>query len=196
MANSTASNKTTLTGASINPLPTTIPYTTISLCPECAAKLEAQVIEKNGKILMEKTCPEHGFFRDTLLSDSEYFHRMMSWNRDVGKGVSNPAIPDAKECPDDCGLCNLHVSHPVLANVDLTNRCNLACPICFANANVQDYIYEPSYEQVVQMLQTLRDSRPVSGRVIQFAGGEPTLQDSEKGRRARFLTRAVRHQRP
>ena len=51
-----------------------------------------------------------------------------------------------KSCPDDCGMCNLHVSHTVLANVDLTNRCNLSCPICFANANVQDYIYEPSFE--------------------------------------------------
>jgi 7,8-dihydro-6-hydroxymethylpterin dimethyltransferase len=170
-----ACEKTTLTGAPINSLPTEVPYTTVSLCPECTTKVDARVFEKDGKIVMEKTCPEHGFFRDTLLSDAEYFHRMMSWNRDVGRGVSNPAIPDAKACPDDCGVCNLHVSHPVLANVDLTNRCNLSCPICFANANVQDYIYEPSYEQLVQMMQTLRNSRPVSGRVIQFSGGEPTL---------------------
>jgi 7,8-dihydro-6-hydroxymethylpterin dimethyltransferase len=169
------SAKTTLTGAPINPLPTNVPYTTISLCPECTAKLEAEVLEKDGRIVMEKTCPKHGFFKDVLLSDAEYFHRMMSWNRDVGRGVSNPAVPEAKECPDDCGVCNLHVSHPVLANVDLTNRCNLSCPICFANANVQNYIYEPSFEQIVQMLQTLRNSRPVSGRVVQFAGGEPTL---------------------
>ncbi len=175
MATKTASERKTLTGAPIYPIPVTVPYRTISLCPECTTKVEAEVVERDGKIIMEKTCPEHGFFKDVLLSDAEYYHRMMSWNRDVGKGVSNPAIPNAKECPDDCGMCNLHVSHPVLNNVDLTNRCNLSCPVCFANANVQDYIYEPSYEQIVQMLQTLRDSRPVSGRVVQFAGGEPTL---------------------
>jgi hypothetical protein len=175
MAKKAPSERKTLTGAPINPIPGDVPYRTISLCPECTAKVEAEVLEKDGKIIMEKTCPEHGFFKDVLLSDAEYYHRMMAWNRDVGKGVSNPAVPDAKACPDDCGMCNLHVSHPVLNNVDLTNRCNLSCPICFANANVQDYIYEPSYEQIVQMLQTLRDSRPVSGRVVQFAGGEPTL---------------------
>ncbi len=175
MANKTPSERKTLTGARINPLPGDLPYKAVSLCPECTAKLEAEVLEKDGKVIMEKTCPEHGFFREVLLSDAYYYHRMMAWNRDVGRGVANPAITDAKVCPDDCGLCNLHVSHPVLANIDLTNRCNLSCPICFANANVKDYIYEPSYEQVVQMLQTLRDSRPVSGRVIQFAGGEPTL---------------------
>ena len=175
MAKKTLSERKTLAGGPINPLPGELPYTTVSLCPDCSAKLDAQVLEKDGKIIMEKTCPEHGYFKDTLLSDSEYYHRIISWNRDVGRGVSNPAITDAKACPDDCGLCNLHVSHPVLANVDLTNRCNLSCPICFANANVQDYIYEPSFEQIKQMLQTLRDSRPVAGRVVQFAGGEPTL---------------------
>jgi uncharacterized radical SAM superfamily Fe-S cluster-containing enzyme len=175
MEKKSPSERKTLTGAFINPLPVEVPYRTISLCPACTAKLQAHVLERDGKIVMEKACPEHGFFRDILLSDAEYFHIMMAWNRDIGRGVSNPAIPEAKECPDDCGLCNLHLSHPVLANVDLTNRCNLSCPICFANANVQDYIYEPSFEQIVQMLQTLRDSRPVSGRVVQFAGGEPTL---------------------
>jgi uncharacterized radical SAM superfamily Fe-S cluster-containing enzyme len=175
MATKVPSQKKTLTGAPINPLPGDVPYTTVSLCPECGVHVEARVFEEDGKIIMEKTCPEHGPFRDTLLSHAEYFYRMMAWNRDVGCGVSNPAIPEAKSCPEDCGMCNLHVSHTVLANVDLTNRCNLACPICFANASVQDYIYEPSFEQIVDTLQTLRDSRPVAGRVVQFAGGEPTL---------------------
>jgi len=42
------SDKATLTGAPINPLPTTVPYSTISLCPECSAKVEARVLEKDG----------------------------------------------------------------------------------------------------------------------------------------------------
>ena len=175
MATELSSAKTTLTGTRINPLPGDVPFITTSLCPECGLKVEATVLERDGRIYMEKTCSQHGFFSDVVLSDAYYYHRMMAWNRDVGRGVSNPAIPDAKSCPDDCGLCNLHVSHTVLANVDLTNRCNLACPICFANANVQDYIYEPSFEEIVKTLQTLRDSKPVSGRVVQFAGGEPTM---------------------
>ncbi len=37
----------------------------------------------------------------------------------------------------------MHTSHTALANVDLTNRCNLTCPVCFANANVAGYLYEP-----------------------------------------------------
>ena len=64
---------------------------------------------------------------------------------------------------------------PALANVDLTNRCNLTCPVCFANANAAGYLYEPDLIQVRTMLQALRDERPVDARTVQFSGGEPTI---------------------
>ncbi len=67
------------------------------------------------------------------------------------------------------------MSYTALANVDLTNRCNLTCPVCFANANAAGYLYEPSLEQVRRMLQALRDERPVACRIVQFSGGEPTI---------------------
>jgi uncharacterized radical SAM superfamily Fe-S cluster-containing enzyme len=72
-------------------------------------------------------------------------------------------------------MCNLHTSHTALANVDLTNRCNLTCPVCFANANAAGYLYEPDFETVRKMLQALRDERPAPCRVVQFSGGEPTI---------------------
>src|SRR5262249_5149075 len=87
----------------------------------------------------------------------------------------NPAVRDAVICPESCGLCNLHTSHTGLANIDLTNRCNLTCPVCFANANVQGYLYEPELAHIGQMLQALRNPKPVAGRIVQFCGGEPTL---------------------
>jgi uncharacterized radical SAM superfamily Fe-S cluster-containing enzyme len=62
-----------------------------------------------------------------------------------------------------------------LANVDLTNRCNLTCPVCFANANAAGYLYEPDFETVRKMLQALRDERPAPCRIVQFSGGEPTI---------------------
>ncbi|KKM63490.1 hypothetical protein LCGC14_1510930 [marine sediment metagenome] len=62
-----------------------------------------------------------------------------------------------------------------LANIDLTNRCNLNCPVCFANSNAAGYVYEPTFDQVVTMMQRLRDYRPTPATCIQFSGGEPTL---------------------
>ncbi len=165
----------TLCGVNYKHVPRSLPYETISLCPECGKKIKARVFEKDGKVIMEKKCEEHGVITDVIFSDAYIYKRALEWHYDVGDGVSNPAVERATGCPESCGLCNLHISHTVLANIDLTNRCNLACPICFANANVQGYIYEPTYEQVVDMLKTLRAERPVAGRVIQFAGGEPTI---------------------
>lgn len=69
----------------------------------------------------------------------------------------------------------MHTSHTALANVDLTNRCNLTCRVCFANANVAGYFYEPNIDQVRTMLETLRNERSVGGRVVQFSDGEPTI---------------------
>jgi len=170
----TASQQT-LCGAPIQPVPRHLPHQTMSICPECQAKIEATMFAEGGKVYMQKECATHGRFKELVFSDEQMYLRALNWHYDIGNGVSNPAVPKATSCPDDCGMCDLHVSHTVLANVDLTNRCNLQCPICFANANIQDYIFEPSLEEVRKMLQTLRDEKPVAGRVVQFAGGEPTL---------------------
>lgn len=167
--------ETTYTGAPIKPVPKGLPKITQSLCPECSQIIEAVLSEEDGKVVMEKTCPEHGFFKDTVYSDAKLYRKMEEWTFGDNRGVENPAVPDAKECPTDCGLCSMHTSHTGLANIDLTNRCNLTCPVCFANANVQGYLYEPDKEHVRKMLQALRDERPVAGRIVQFSGGEPTI---------------------
>jgi uncharacterized radical SAM superfamily Fe-S cluster-containing enzyme len=167
--------ETTHTGTRIEPLQMGLPKTTTSLCPECAQKMEARIFECDGKVVMEKTCPTHGEFRDTIFSDARLYLKMEKWHFGDNRGVSNPAIADATNCPDQCGMCSMHTSHTVLANLDLTNRCNLTCPVCFANANAAGTLYEPSFDEVRRMLQALRDERPVAGRVVQFSGGEPTI---------------------
>jgi len=151
-----------------------LPKDTESLCPECGKVIKARIYEENGKVMIEKTCKEHGTFKDIYWSDVELYKKAEQWAFD-GIGVENPAIKNARTCPDNCGLCNLHMSHTVLANLDLTNRCNLRCPICFANANAAGYVYEPGFEQVVEMMKVLRSQRPVPNTAIQFAGGEPTI---------------------
>ena len=167
--------RTTYTGARIEPLQKGLPKTTQSLCPECIRVIDARLFEENGRVMMEKTCPDHGDFKDTVWSDVRLYLKAEEFSFGDGRGLSNPAVQDATICPDDCGLCSMHMSHTGLANIDLTNRCNLTCPVCFANANVQGYLYEPDFETIKGMLQRLRDEKPVAGRVVQFSGGEPTL---------------------
>lgn len=165
----------TYTGAPIKPMQKGLPKQTESLCPECGKVIPADIFADGGKVVMAKSCSEHGHFRDIVFSDVELYLKMEEWNFGDNLGLSNPQVEGGTSCPDDCGLCGMHTSHTALANVDLTNRCNLTCPVCFANANVAGYLYEPSVEQVRGMLATLRGERPVDGRVVQFSGGEPTI---------------------
>ncbi len=167
--------ETTYTGTPITPLQTGLPKTTRSLCPECTKLIDARIFEENGRVVMEKTCPDHGEFHDIVFSDAKMYLKMEEWSFGDSRGLMNPAVSDAVTCPTDCGLCNLHTSHTGLANVDLTNRCNLTCPVCFANANAAGYLYEPDIEHVRRMLQALRDQKPVACRIVQFSGGEPTI---------------------
>ena len=167
--------ETTYQGAQIEPLRKGLPKTTQSLCPECTQLIEARIFEDAGKVVMEKHCPDHGDFRDIVYSDAKLYLKMEEWSFGDNRGLYNPAVTTATRCPDDCGLCNLHTSHTALANVDLTNRCNLTCPVCFANANAAGYLYEPDFETVRKMLQALRDQKPSPCRIVQFSGGEPTI---------------------
>jgi uncharacterized radical SAM superfamily Fe-S cluster-containing enzyme len=165
----------TYSGARVNDLQKGLPKTIRSLCPECMRVIDARLFDEAGRVVMEKTCPEHGHVRDLYWADTELYLKAERWSFADGAGLLNPRVHNATSCPTECGLCNRHTSHTGLGNIDLTNRCDLKCPICFANANVSGYVYEPSYEEVVDMLKSFRSEQPVAGRVIQFSGGEPTL---------------------
>lgn len=155
-------------------LPRGLPKTTQSLCPDCLNIIPARIFEQDGKVMMEKECPDHGKVVDVYWSDKDMYLRAERFAYD-GIGIENPAIPNATVCPNECGLCQLHLTHTCLTMLDLTNRCNLKCPICFANANAAGYVYEPSFDEIVKMLQMMRDERPVPSPAVQFSGGEPTI---------------------
>ena len=150
---------------------------TKSLCPECKKVLDAEIIEKEGQVYIERTCPEHGRFSYLYWADAELYKRYDAYNV-VGSGIDNPQIvTDISSCPQDCGICNHHNSTTLLANIDLTNRCNLNCDFCFANAKACGYIYEPTFDQLRNMLSVLRSELPNPAPAVQFAGGEPTMRE-------------------
>ncbi len=149
---------------------------TSSLCPECYRVLPAELFELDGRVMMSKSCPEHGHFEDLYWSDFEAWNRVRKYSV-LGDGLENPRTRVSRGCPYDCGICPNHKSQTVLAIIDVTNRCNLKCPICFANAAAAGYIYEPSFQDVCKMIDNLAANRPVSVKALQLSGGEPTLRD-------------------
>ncbi len=149
---------------------------TKSICPECLQALDAQIYEDGGKVFIKKECLQHGKFTELYWSDYDQYQRAESFRFD-GEGIENPRTQKVKGCPLDCGICPEHKSHTALAIIDITNRCNLKCPVCFANASAAGYVYEPTVEQVTSMLENLRATKPVPATALQFSGGEPTIRN-------------------
>ncbi len=148
---------------------------TNSLCPECGKPLKAEVYDEGGKVFIKKTCDEHGEFINTYWSDDEMYKRVISYEPSITH-IENPSVDNFAKCPANCGLCSKHETSTVLGLIDVTNRCNLRCPVCFANAAASGRLYEPTQDEIRQMLRNLRNLKPNPCPAIQYAGGEPTVR--------------------
>lgn len=144
---------------------------TFSVCPVCLKKIKAQVAEKNGKIVILKECDEHGKFNDTYWSRPDIYYNAEKYKKPS-------CTPFQDNCPSGCGVnsCPNHVSTTVMAVIDVTNECDLRCPICFANASKPPDLYKPSLETIHNMLKHLK-KQELPPLAVMFAGGEPTVRD-------------------
>lgn len=149
---------------------------THSICPEDLKPIKAQLWEVDNQVIMKKSCPEHGDYEDIVWSDYQEYERAYKY-LDDGRSLSKP-LASKLGCPLDCGICSQHTSHTTLLIIDLTNRCNLRCPVCFSAALADEYIYEPTKEQIRGILEhTQAVNYPIGVKGVQHSGGEPTVRD-------------------
>lgn len=145
---------------------------TVSLCPECLRRIDAKIVFEDGKVYMLKTCPDHGFHKVVVASDIEYYKNIRNYN----KASETPLKFNNKVhhgCPYDCGLCTDHEQHSCLTLVEITDRCNLSCPTCYAMSSPH-YGRHRTVEEVEQMLDIIVASEGEPD-VVQLSGGEPTI---------------------
>ncbi len=159
---------------------------TESLCPLCLKKVPAFRVTDGLDVYLEKRCDIHGIFDTVIWRGNPEFE---TWSR--------PKLPvrppvcyagTANGCPFDCGLCKIHRQITCTALLEVTGRCNLACPYCFAaagNAPKPD----PSLERVRFWFDRVKQAAPACN--IQLSGGEPTVRNDlpqiiEMGRRMGF----------
>ena len=145
----------------------------VSLCETCLRRVEANLVIEDGKVWMLKWCPQHGHSRVLIATDAAYW-----WmGREVY--VKPPEMPlkfNTKMqwgCPYDCGLCVDHMQHSCLTIVEITNQCNLRCPVCYASSG-PDAGSHRDLATVEYMLDAIvaNEGNP---DVVQISGGEPTL---------------------
>jgi uncharacterized radical SAM superfamily Fe-S cluster-containing enzyme len=147
---------------------------TKSICPICCRIIDANLYEENGAVYMEKSCTEHGTFNDICWSDYHLYKQFEAKNIEgAGRRTTGSAIiSDDNGCPFDCGLCPRHESSTVLGVIDITTRCNLRCPTCFANGRGHEK--DPTAEEIKAIVDNLAANTTASG--LQFSGGEPTVR--------------------
>jgi uncharacterized radical SAM superfamily Fe-S cluster-containing enzyme len=154
---------------------TYLPIITKSLCPECLTVIDAEIDDDDGMVFMDKFCPEHGPYRELISTDTKFYNLTIARDLSQRRHVSNPIKGEQAACPNGCGICSGHLSLPVMINIDLTNRCNLNCPFCFANANKRGEVVELSIEQIGKMMDIACAVDTVKPICFQFTGGEPTI---------------------
>lgn len=145
----------------------------ISLCEICMRRIEAKLVIQDNQVWMHKWCPEHGHSKVLVASDANY------WRMGREVYVKPPEMPLKFNtemhwgCPYDCGLCPDHMQHSCLTIVEITNHCNLRCPVCFAGSG-PDRLQHRDLATVERMLDAIvaNEGQP---DVVQISGGEPTI---------------------
>src|ERR1700720_4777838 len=167
------------------------PRTTDSLCPKCVpeirqaiidgklphevllnekvGEIKAQIIERDGKILMVKDCPKHGHFEDIMSIDTEFSKHL----EDVFPGRDIAAHNDEKL--HNHGSSTVRHGRGSVLTVDLTNRCNMMCDPCFMDANQVGFVHELTWDDIKTVLDNAISIKPKRQMSVQFSGGEPTI---------------------
>lgn len=147
--------------------------TAISICSTCYQRIDAKIVFEDAKVWMLKRCPTHGFERVLVADDVDYYRR----SREVFiKPPEMPAVyntPIKYGCPYDCGLCPDHEQHSCLSLLEITDHCNLTCPVCYAESSPKRESYR-SLEHCERMLDAIVRNE-LEPDVVQISGGEPTL---------------------
>ncbi len=144
---------------------------TQSLCPECLKKIPARHIEDDGKVFLEKECPEHGTYQVLVWSNAEQYQAWMEQSVHAQPCSTYPKL--TKECPFDCGLCSTHEGKTCTAVLEITYRCNMECAVCFADTKKERY--EPGLKEIKKMYETAYQNGGDCS--IQLSGGEPTVRN-------------------
>ncbi|MEO5924122.1 MAG: radical SAM protein [Bryobacteraceae bacterium] len=147
--------------------------TATSVCSQCLRRVDGKIVFEGGSVFLLKRCPQHGFERVLMADDVDYYRRCREVFLKPPEMPNRYNTPIKWGCPYDCGLCPDHEQHSCLSLIEVSDFCNLRCPICYASSGPERKAHR-SLEVIERMLDCVvrNERRP---DVVQISGGEPTL---------------------
>jgi 7,8-dihydro-6-hydroxymethylpterin dimethyltransferase len=157
-----------------------------AFCPRCheedpgrplreVARLSGYLAEEGGRVWLVRGCPDHGRTVSLYDEDAEILAYLEQWtaptkyHRPDTPGNYDP-VPSAYLN----GLGEMQTQHTCILLEDITERCNLRCPTCFADSSPQLTGVASVADVLANIDQRLARE---NGRldVLMLSGGEPTI---------------------
>ncbi len=150
---------------------------TKSYCEICKTVIDAEYIFEGRNTYFLKRCTKHKSQKTNMNVSPEQFRKWMQAE------VIN--IPPAKyltsgmenQCPTNCGPCTEHKQTACCVLIDITDRCNQKCPLCFASSEEGSKEKDVPFEEVINKLKFLKSIGEETPFNIQLSGGEPTVRE-------------------
>ncbi len=138
-----------------------------AVCPVCGKGLDGKYYEADGKIFLKKACEKDGEVIDLVSSDAELFKDKISLFDHFRDYKC-----DVRKCKEGVFKCAVHQNRKSpLAFIEITTRCNMTCPVCYADAGNKGR--DVPYEDVARMLERIAQEDKDTHLIL--TGGEPTI---------------------
>jgi len=135
------------------------------ICEKCRKSVPATHVIRDGQVYIVKECPDCGTSEALISTNAAVWQRKREvWHFD----------PEAVgECGLNCLTCG-YQHNPRMVFLDVTNRCNMNCPICIANIPGMGFEFNPPLDYFERVLDGLAamEVKPF----VNLFGGEPTVR--------------------
>jgi uncharacterized radical SAM superfamily Fe-S cluster-containing enzyme len=142
-----------------------------SICPICHRLLAADLVQDEQGVHHEKFCPDHGSFTTRIAADYDWLSRLQQFAAQTIMPASRQTAI-AKGCPLDCGECAGHRQKSAFFLFEITDVCDLNCPICLGNPNERGHFV--SIGEMESMIKSIL-AYAGPGQIVTLGGGEPTV---------------------
>lgn len=143
---------------------------TQSVCNICRQIIPAKIRTDGTNVYFQKFCSEHGDFQNIIHKDLNDYLETQRYVKPAWIPNEYSGQSDAP-CPQGCGFCSRHEQHLCMPIVEITSRCDLACPVCIVDAGNKWDITVEEFGNLIDQL--VRAEAQID--VLNISGGEPLI---------------------